>query len=161
MGAIILIFFAFAGNIFLKFFHISLDSLRLAGSLILIVIGLRMLHPTNLMREPSDEHKKDSMRLGDISIIPLAIPFLSGPGAITTTVVLTTLNPSVGRSLLILAAILLSFVLTYLILANADYFMRVLRRPGAKTVEKIMGLIILCIGMEFGLEAVRSFVHSL
>ncbi|MEK6923250.1 MAG: NAAT family transporter, partial [Nanoarchaeota archaeon] len=86
IAAVILIFFALAGNYILQFFSITLEAFRIAGGLLIGYIGFEMLH---YGKKPfkSKKEEREAVLKKDVSIVPLAIPMMSGPGAITTSIV--------------------------------------------------------------------------
>lgn len=156
---IVLLLVTFTGLIILKFFSLTIDALRIGGGLYLIVLSFRMLNPMRNQKELHPSTKKELKKGDDIAIVPLAIPFLSGPGAITTTIVLTTQKPNSFGLLILIGVILLITVITYIILRNADYITKKFLKPsGIKTLEKIMGLIILSIGVQFILNGLKEFI---
>ena len=155
----VLIIFSLTGLVILKFFSITLDALRIGGGLYLMLISFRMLNPTRSHKEIHPKTKSELKYKDDIAIAPIAIPLLSGPGAITTTIVLSTQNPTYYGLLTLIAVILIITILTYFILKNADWLTkRFLGHTGIKTLEKIMGLIILCIGVQFILNGMKDYL---
>jgi multiple antibiotic resistance protein len=85
----------------------------------------------------------------DVAIVPLAIPLLSGPGAIATAMVLMAKGESLTSAIPVLAAIILTFVASYYILRASGLIQRVLRQSGVAIVERVMGLILAAIAVQF------------
>lgn len=157
--AITLLVFSVFGLLILNFFSISLDALRIGGGIYLIFLAMKMLNPLKNQKELHPKSKKELKRKDDIAIVPLAIPFLSGPGAIATTVVLATQEPNRWGTLVLIGTILLIVLITYIVLKNADTLTRkVLKHSGIKTLEKILGIIILCIGVQFILNGLKDYI---
>jgi len=137
-AGVILIVFLFLGNLVLDAFHISIESFRIAGGLVLVLVGLQILFGL-------DGHKHESKDEDDISVVPLATPLIAGPGTITTTVILSKEYGYFPT----LAAILANLALTLLLFRFAEIPLRVLGRKGAVAFAKVMGLILVAIGVEF------------
>ncbi|MFH1439399.1 MAG: MarC family protein [Candidatus Woesearchaeota archaeon] len=156
---IILIIFSLCGMFILKFFNISVDALRIGGGIYLIIISLRMLNPMKSQKELHPTSRKELRQKDDIAIVPLAIPFLSGPGAIATTIVLVTQTPNHLGLLILIGVIILITIITYIVLRNSNLLIKkMLGHSGIKTLEKLLGLIILCIGVQFILNGLKDYV---
>lgn len=139
--------FALSGQFIFAFFAISVDSLRIVGGIIFFFIGFDMLQARfNRARLPEESEVEYA---SDVSITPLAIPIISGPGAIATIIVLTGDAPSslaFAGLFAVLAAVLL---ITYGVLVGSERIMAVLGRNGNKVLMRIMGLIVMVIAVEF------------
>ena len=159
-AATILILSTFLGFLIFDFFNISLSALEISSGIILLFIGFKMVNPLLKQKEILPEHKKEIIEKEDISLVPLAIPFISGPAAIATTVTLSVEGGKFGEVIVIAAVILISF-LTYILLLKANTIKKFLKDSGTKAVEKIMGLIILALGTQFILNGIKGFVELL
>lgn len=136
-AGVILITFVFLGSAILNAFQISIESFRIAGGLILCLLGLQILFgPENKAGDADGE---------DISVVPLATPLIAGPGTITSSVILVK---EYGY-LLTLAAVIVNLLLTRLLFRYAHVVLRLFGKKGAQAVAKVMGLIITAIGVEF------------
>jgi multiple antibiotic resistance protein len=136
-AGVILVAFVFLGSAILNAFQISIESFRIAGGLILCILGLQILF--------GPEHEAKEGDGGDISVVPLATPLIAGPGTITSSVILVK---EYGY-LLVLAAVIVNLVLTRLLFKYAYLVLRLLGKKGAQAFAKVMGLIIVAIGVEF------------
>ncbi|MBN2094452.1 MAG: NAAT family transporter [Candidatus Aenigmarchaeota archaeon] len=144
--ACVLIFFMFSGTVLFDFFGLSLQAFQLAGGLLVAKLGFSMIESKSQLKE---KERQESLRKEDVSIIPLAIPMLSGPGAITTAMV--WMSQAAGpyeKFGLVLIAILIS-VISYIVLLNAKYLKNALGHTGVNVLEKLMGLIVLVMGIQF------------
>lgn len=137
-AGIILLIFVFLGNAILDFFHISIQSFRIAGGIILALVGLQILFN---IRFGNDEERKNE----DISVVPLATPLIAGPGMITTAVIF---SKEYGYLVTILA-IAGNLVLSAILFRFADIIVKILGRAGTVLFAKVMGLILVAIGVEF------------
>ena len=155
---LVLTLFVFGGSFVFKIFSLSMEALRIAGGLVIIYIGFRMLNPQEFHKEVHPEHKKELEQKEDISIVPLAIPFLSGPGAITTTILLTSKSTSSTYHLLLVIVIAVISIISYYAIAHANKIHDLFGRSGVKTIEKIMGILILAIGVQFILVGIKDYI---
>lgn len=157
-AASLLLIFAFAGSAILSFFSITIDAFRLAGGMLIASVGWQMIHAKR-ERINAKSQKAASAR-EDISIIPLAIPFISGPGAITTVLVLISEHSGPFSVVAVSVAIVAVCFLSYLVLSQADRVVRYLGVSGKEAVEKIMGLIVMVVGVQFVINAIHSLLVS-
>ena len=165
-AAILLIIFAIAGSSILSYLQIEIYSLRIAGGILLAFVGLDMVRRGEQFGEtqPGKEQK------ADYALVPLAMPSLSGPGAITVTIVsMTTLEADTGLFLpswiilLVLAiiAIILTMIITYIIFLGSDIIIKVLGRKGMDAFTRIMGLLTVAIAIQFALTGIAGWLESL
>lgn len=139
-AGVILVIFVFFGNFVLNAFHISIESFRIAGGLILALLGLQILFGLNFEKS-GDPASEDN----DISVVPLATPLIAGPGMITSAVILAK---EYGY-LLTLAGVAANLLLSLLLFKYAYFIVRVLGKKGTLVFAKVMGLILVAIGVEF------------
>lgn len=140
--------FALGGNMILRFFGITVDSLRVAGGVLLFLVAIDMLR-AKPYKKVTEAEIEDATGREDVSIFPLAIPLLTGPGAITTVIVLMGASNTIMEKLLVLIAISLTFGATYLILRSAEYVDEILGVTGIMVFTRIMGLILGAIAVDF------------
>ncbi|MBI3611175.1 MAG: NAAT family transporter [Nitrospirae bacterium] len=126
---VILTVFAFLGNHLFQFFGITIDAFRIAGGLILLKISLDMVEAKSLRTRHTPEEDQEGLAKEDVAIIPLAMPMLSGPGAISTVIVLTAQATSAGLMGALLAAIGLNAGLVYLILRSSTRVVEAVEKP--------------------------------
>jgi multiple antibiotic resistance protein len=144
-----IIAFAFSGQILFNFFGISVNSFRIVGGLIFFMMGWDMLQARlGAFKHTEDEQKIDAY-VDDISITPLAIPMICGPGAITNAIILMEdANDYVQKSALIIIIALVLYI-TYLILVGASKITEKIGPTGNKVMMRLMGLIVMVIAVEF------------
>lgn len=159
-AAFILILSTFLGFIIFDFFNISLSALEISSGIILLFIGFKMVSPLLKQKEIHPEHKKEIIEKEDISLVPLAIPFISGPAAIATTVTLSAEGGKYGE-LIVASSVILISILTYFLLLKANVLKNFFKDSGIKAVEKVMGIIILALGTQFILNGIQGFVQML
>ncbi len=142
-AGVILLTFLFLGNGILSFFHISLQSFRIAGGIILILIGLQILFGAKFGTETE-------MTSEDISAVPLATPLIAGPGTITAVIIFSKEYGYVITIISIIANLVVSLILFY----YAHRIVKVLGKSGTLMFMKFMSLILVAIGVEFILNSV-------
>jgi multiple antibiotic resistance protein len=144
-----MLFFALFGGVIFKVFGVSLGAFRVAGGILLLITALDMLRarPSETRTTPTEE--QEGVVKEDVAIVPLAIPLLSGPGAIATAMVLMAKGETLTSAIPVLAAIVLTFVASYFILRASGMIQRVLRQSGVAIVERVMGLILAAIAVQF------------
>lgn len=157
--AILAVFFV-AGGAIMSFFGISIPGLRIAGGIMLVKIAFSMM-ANDRIDEPSDQMLEQSRKeKGDIAFIPLAMPSISGPGAIATTISLTSYveNPFDGLAILIGIASLT--LICFFTLVSSVQILRYIGPNGLEAFQKIMGFLILCIGVQFFVNGIVGFLSD-
>jgi multiple antibiotic resistance protein len=145
----IALLFALAGDIVLRFFGITVDSLRVAGGILLFLVAIDMLRSGRQYRKVTEAELRDASDREDISVFPLATPLLTGPGAITTVVVLMGAAVTISQKAMVVAALSLTFLATYFILKFSEYIDQALGITGIMVMTRIMGLILGAIAVNF------------
>ncbi|PKP29559.1 MAG: antibiotic resistance protein MarC [Bacteroidetes bacterium HGW-Bacteroidetes-17] len=160
---IILVISYFAGKYVLFLFGISLDSLKIAGGLIIASSGFALL--TGKFAEHKGMGKvgvrKDLETRSDISLTPLAIPMLAGPGTISLLITYNQEYHASNEILIILGAMLASAASIYLILRSSQYIAKVLGASGINALSRIIGFIVIAIGIEYITSAIINIVNAL
>ena len=144
----VLVLFAVSGAFVFRMFGITIDAFRIGGGIVFLVVGLPML--------TGKEHGKEGPHAGrDPSVVPLGVPLIGGPGAITTVMVLMGQSTGALQIAVVMAALLLAMVATCAILVLSPLLTRHLGAAGLELVTKVMGLIILVIGIQFIINGIR------
>jgi multiple antibiotic resistance protein len=144
----ILVSFLVGGTFIMGFFGLSIPGLRIAGGLLVAGIGSGMLlGPPR--RNGGDTAEAEAKAKADISFSPLAMPMLSGPGSIAVTVGFTSLAQAWLDYVAIILGIVVVAAITYVTLRLSDRVVRVIGANGMNAVSKVMGFLILCIGVQF------------
>lgn len=154
---IILVIFLVAGVLIMKFFGISLPGIKIAGGLIILNIGFKMLNPEYKdLRAINAETRTRSDE--DIAFTPLAVPMLSGPGAIAVTIGMAA---TAGTGLDYAAeslGILVVAVVTYICLRVAGSVKNMLGEYGVNVLTRILGFILICVGVQFIVVGFYDFI---
>jgi len=158
IAAVILILFVGAGNSLLHVLGISLAAFRIAGGALLFLLAIDMLfarhsglRSTTLREQQEAEHKND------ISVFPLAIPLIAGPGALTTVLLMLT-N---GREqpfimVIVLGVLILVLLITLVTLLFAVHILRFIGETGANVISRVLGIILTALAVQFVLDGVRT-----
>jgi multiple antibiotic resistance protein len=147
MAAVLLVSLL-AGALILEFFGISLPALRIAGGLVIARIGFSMLNPEPEERLP-EEDQKEALDKRDIAFTPIAMPMLSGPGSIAVTISMATSVTRPRDYLAVGIGILIVAFLSWLVLRSSTRIVDFLGTTGVNVLTRIMGLILVCIGIQF------------
>jgi multiple antibiotic resistance protein len=160
----ILVVFLLAGHFIMIFFGISIPGIRIAGGMVIGVLGFRMLFPEKENNAVAD--KKEAFKKNNISFSPLAMPSLAGPGAIATVI---TISSSIdgrhgydkafafGGAIL---AIIITAIIAWLVLRSAGFVSRILGVNGVDSLSRIMGFLLICIGVQFAILGVQDLISD-
>jgi multiple antibiotic resistance protein len=162
-AALILIAFALAGGLLFKFFGVTLPAFKIAGGLLLLLMAIDMLRAqpsrtrstpeeTGGRRSPGDERSARE----DIAIFPLATPLLAGPGSIATTMVFMGRSTAWWQAIPVIGAVLLTCLIGYWLLRGATLIDRLLGKTGMNVLNRVMGLILAAIAVQFILDGIAA-----
>lgn len=159
VSGLILLLFALGGAGFLKLAGISIDAFRIFGGLLLFLIALEMVFARESGTRTSSSERAESVRRADISVFPLAFPFIAGPGALATILlwfgpVHITEQPLLFLGLLVGVALVL--ILTLLAMWLSTPLMRVLGVTGANVANRLLGVVLGALAVQFVIDGVRG-----
>ena len=146
VATLVLLGFAFAGESVLRYLHISIASLQVAGGLLLLLVALDML------QGELDTYAVDQER--DIAITPLALPLLAGPGTLTTVTLLMADQPAARFSVVV--GIVAAMLVTWIIVRQAGRIEKLIGQTGAIIAAKLLGFILAALAVEIGSEGIRE-----
>jgi multiple antibiotic resistance protein len=150
IATVVLIFFTYTGNAVFKLLGVEIYSFRIAGGILLFIIAIEMLFGKRSRTESSAEEEEEAIKQrDDVAVTPLAIPLLTGPGAITTGIVLINNTKGPADEIVLLINILLVFLLSYLILSRSERVFEALGNTGTRVIVRIMGLLLASIAVQF------------
>ncbi|TQD27667.1 MarC family protein [Methanolobus vulcani] len=149
LACIIALFFALTGKLILNFFGVSIDSLRIAGGILLFVVAFDMIL-AKVSRESITEKEIDkSIERSDVWIFPIALPLLTGPGTITTIIVLMGSALSILQSSIVMLAIILTFATTWVLFHFSRRIYKLLGYTGMLVFTRLMGLLLAAMAVNF------------
>ncbi|MCK4278057.1 MAG: MarC family protein [Desulfurellaceae bacterium] len=152
----VLIIFAFAGDIILEFFGVTIPAFRIAGGIIIFIIALGMLQAKRTRLKTTPEEEEKGLEQEEVGIVPIGIPMLAGPGAITTVIVFTSSSQQYNTYITI-AAIMLTLFFAFFILKQAVSIHRILGPTGLNIFTRLMGLILAVISVQFVIDGIKEF----
>lgn len=152
----VLLAFALLGKWIFQFTGITLPAFQIAGSIILMMVALDMLKAQRSRVQETEEETEAGARKMDIAITPLAIPMLSGPGAISTVILLHNKADGVAQDVALCACIIAVAAVTYLILRISAKGAQWLNPIAMKITTRIMGLLLAAIASQFAINALKE-----
>ena len=157
VAAITLIVFAFSWQLLFKFFGISVNSFRIVGGIIFFMMGWDMLQ-ARLVKVKMTKKSVKKEYVNDISVTPLAIPMICGPGAITGAIVLMEDAQTIQMKGIVIATIVVVCVISYLVLWSSGKITVWLGETGNKIMMRLMGLIVMVIAVEFFFSGMKPIL---
>lgn len=146
----------FIGQTVLNFFGISIGSFQVAGGLLLLIVALQLLNHDDPL--PAQDNKDKTLSASQV-VVPLAIPLLAGPGAFSTVIVFSYRADGAMHLIILSGCLLVLGLIVWLALRMANRFMRFLSPTTISIVNKIMGLIMAAISVEFIASGVKALFH--
>lgn len=155
-GAILLVFALF-GQDLLGALHIELDAFRVAGGIMLFLIALDMVFEKRTQRrEERAEKMRETPEVEDVSVFPMAMPMLAGPGAIASIMLLTGSAEGIEETLVVLAALLAVMVLTLLALWAASPLMRLVGAKVEAVITRLLGVLLAALAAQYVFDGIRG-----
>ncbi|MDV5170583.1 YchE family NAAT transporter [Photobacterium rosenbergii] len=159
--AVILTVSLLAGQLLLDMFSISLDSFRVAGGLLLLTIAFSMMSGKLGEDKQNKQEKSESISREQIGVVPLAMPLMAGPGAISSTIVYGSRYPGMSSTVGIALTIVAFASCCWLLFRAAPIIVRFLGQTGINVITRIMGLILAALGIEFIANGLRALFPGL
>jgi multiple antibiotic resistance protein len=159
IGFIIIIVFAITGQLLFKFFGISIDSFRVVGGIIFFIMGMDMLQAR--LGQVKIKDSEVMSYVNDISITPLAIPMICGPGAISNAIILMQDANSAAKITILFLSITLVMLITFLIFYSSSRIIKFLGQTGINVMMRLMGLIVMVIAVEFFFSGLKPILKNI
>lgn len=157
VATLILLFFALFGESMLGALGISLDSFRIAGGIMLFIIALEMVFEKRTQRrEDRAQDIIDTPEVEDVSIFPMAMPMIAGPGSIAAVMLLTSRNSEFNNVLIVLGALGAVLILTLLSLLAAGPLMRILGRKVEAVITRVLGVLLGALAVQFVVDGLKA-----
>jgi multiple antibiotic resistance protein len=158
---LILVISFFVGKYVLSFFGISIDSLRIAGGLIIVSSGFSLLSGQfNKKRGINKKIENEAQKRNDIALTPLAMPMLAGPGSISLLIAFYQEHNSTNELIIATLAILAIAIAIFIILRSAHYLAQILGASGIVAISRIVGFIVVAIGIQYIVSALINIIKS-
>ena len=158
---IVLLAFAIFGTLIFKLFSITIGAFQIAGGIILFSVAMGMLHARASRTKQTPEEMDEAMSRDDIAVVPLAIPIVSGPGAITTVIVLSGETRAIPNMAILFLAIVVAMLIVFATLRNATRIQGFLGPSGLNITTRLMGLVLAAIAVQFVIHGVESVLPEI
>jgi multiple antibiotic resistance protein len=156
IAAMILLVFALFGEQLLGALHIELNSFRIAGGIMLFLIAIDMVFEKRTERREERAAKIiETPEIEDVSVFPMAMPMIAGPGSIASVMLLMSQNEGLDRSLVVLSALAAVLLLTLLALIAAGPIMRVLGSKAEAVITRLLGVLLAALAAQFVIDGLR------
>lgn len=149
-----LLFFQWTGLFLFRAIGVALPSFQIAGGLIIASVAWSMLHASPSRTQTTPPEDQEALAREDFAIVPLAIPMLSGPGAITTVILLSQQRPTAPGAFLLSGLIVVSVALLYPAFRLAEPLFNKLGVSGTRVVTRVMGMVLLALAVEFVVQGI-------
>lgn len=159
-ASVTLVAFALAGPWILRIFGVTTDAFRITGGVLMLGIGYDMVRAKRGPARITKAEEEEAGHRDDVGVIPLGIPSLAGPGAITTVITLMAEAGSLARKAIVLAIIPLVMLVAWLVLRIAPAVLLRVGRTGVNVLTRLMGLLVMVIGMQFVITGIQSVAGS-
>jgi multiple antibiotic resistance protein len=159
---ITLLMFAFAGGVIFRVFGITVGAFKIAGGLLLFLLALDMLRAQPSRVRTSPEEETEGIERSEVAVIPLGIPMLAGPGSIATVTVLMGQSwNSPARIGIVIGSVVLTGLLTFVLLRSSAIVERSLRATGLNILNRLMGLILAAVAVQFVVNGVADVIPQI
>ncbi len=153
---ITIIIFAFSGQVLFTFFGISVHSFRIVGGIIFLLMGMDMLQARLGRVKLANSEVKTY--INDISVTPLAIPMICGPGALTNAIVMMEDANTFDKKIVLILSVFGVMLLVFAILYSSSKIIKVLGETGNNVMMRLMGLIVMVIAVEFFFSGLKPIL---
>jgi multiple antibiotic resistance protein len=157
---LVLVVFALLGGTIFQLFGITLNAFRIAGGLIFFGIGMDMLQARRSRVKSTEEEEKEAATKEEVGVTPLGIPMITGPGAITTVMVLMTQAHTTAAVGVVFGAIVVVLAICFAVLSAAPRVVGFFGQTGLNVMTRIMGLLVAVIAVQFVVDGARPILEE-
>lgn len=161
VSAGVLCFCALTGTFIFKFYGVTLPAVKVAGGILLFFIAFDMINARSSRMKTTDEEQLESVEKDDVAIFPLAIPLLSGPGAIVSVFMLADKSQHFYEHIVLIFSILITSLFSYVTLKMAPRIMGILGKIGMNILNRLMGLMLASIAIQFVVDGLKEALPGL
>ncbi|HEU4556442.1 MAG TPA: MarC family protein [Longimicrobium sp.] len=155
---VVLAVFALVGGAIFQLFGITIDAFRIAGGFIFFGIGMDMLQAKRSRGKATEEEEQEGRVRENVGVTPLGMPMITGPGAITTVMVLMTEARTPVRVGVVMGSVVAVLVITWAVLSAAPRLVRFFGQTGLNVMTRIMGLLVTVIAVQFIIDGARPIL---
>ncbi len=152
---------AAVGAFLFKFYGITIPALKIAGGVLLFFVGFDMIHARQSRSKQTEEEQSEGVAKSDVAVFPLAIPLLSGPGAIVSVFMLADKANTWERHAAIYIAIALVSLISWIALREAPRIVNLLGQIGMNVMSRLMGVMLAAIAVQFIIDGIREALPAL
>lgn len=160
-AGITLLVFALLGSLIFKFYSITVEAFQIMGGIIFFRSGLKMLEAKTSRTRTTPTEQDESMDRDDIAISPIGIPMITGPGAITAAILLSSRAPAIHSYFTLFLSIVLVLLVVYIVFRGGDKLALKIGQTGMRVIQRIMGIMLMVIAVQFVINGVESVVANL
>ena len=158
---ITLIIFSILGSVIFNIFGITIEAFQIMGGILFFRSGFRMSEAKIGRSRTTPMEREESQESDDLAISPIGIPLIAGPGAITASMLLSSQTPQLYSYATLGVSISLVLAVVYLILRNGGLLMKALGYTGMRVIQRLMGLVLMVIAVQFVINGVMSILSPL
>ena len=158
---ITLIIFSILGSVIFNIFGITIEAFQIMGGILFFRSGFRMSEAKIGRSRTTPMEREESQESDDLAISPIGIPLIAGPGAITASMLLSSQTPQLYSYATLGVSIFLVLTVVYLILRNGGLLMKALGYTGMRIIQRLMGLVLMVIAVQFVINGVMSILSPL
>ena len=158
---ITLIIFSMLGSVIFNIFGITIEAFQIMGGILFFRSGFRMSEAKIGRSRTTPTEREESQESDDLAISPIGIPLIAGPGAITASMLLSSQTPQLYSYATLGVSIFLVLTVVYLILRNGGLLMKALGYTGMRVIQRLMGLVLMVIAVQFVINGVMSILNPL
>ena len=158
---ITLIIFSILGSVIFNIFGITIEAFQIMGGILFFRSGFRMSEAKIGRSRTTPMEREESQESDDLAISPIGIPLIAGPGAITASMLLSSQTPQLYSYATLGISIFVVLTVVYLILRNGGLLMKALGYTGMRVIQRLMGLVLMVIAVQFVINGVMSILSPL
>ena len=160
MAGIILMLFALMGNIIFSFYGITIYAFKIAGGILFLRIGINMIEAKVSRTKSTPKESEEAIESDDIALTPIGIPIIAGPGAITSVMILSSETVSTPQNIIFYFSIFITLFITFLLLIIGKTFTKKLGTTGLRVIERIMGMILMVVAVQFITDGILIIINK-
>jgi len=160
VSASILIVSTIIGETLFDVLGISIPSFRIAGGILVLIMGVNMLHAKRSGARATQEELNEAMEKNDVSVFPLGTPLIAGPGAISTVILLSTgEHKGLLVVLMIILSVIISSLVIYYLLRYSHLIYKAMGHTGMNIMMRLMGLLLSAMAVEFIIDGIKQSLN--
>ena len=156
----ILVLFGIIGEFIFSFYNITIHGFRIAGGILLLKISFDMIESKRSRTKTTPKEEKEAEEKSEIAYTPLGIPLIAGPGSIASMMILSSESTNNNKIISLIFALILVLLITFLIFKISKYLSKKFGKLGLRIMQRIMGLILMVISIEFILKGIRDSIQT-